>query len=74
MISGHKKIDWAKRFMPLLNLIESEYSQQKPLKDFTVGMSIHLEAKTACLAITLRNLGAKVVITGSNPLSTQDDV
>lgn len=74
MISGHKKIDWAKRFMPLLNLIESEYSQQKPLKDFTVGMSIHLEAKTACLAITLGNLGAKVVITGSNPLSTQDDV
>jgi adenosylhomocysteinase len=74
VISGHKKIDWAKRFMPLLNLIESEYSQQKPLKDFTVGMSIHLEAKTACLAITLRNLGAKVVITGSNPLSTQDDV
>lgn len=60
--------------MPLLNLIESEYSQQKPLKDFTVGMSIHLEAKTACLAITLGNLGAKVVITGSNPLSTQDDV
>jgi len=74
VISGHKKIDWAKRFMPLLNLIESEYSQQKPLKDFTVGMSIHLEAKTACLAITLGNLGAKVVITGSNPLSTQDDV
>ncbi len=60
--------------MPLLNEIQEKYKPSQPLKGFRVGMSIHLEAKTAYLAITLKELGAEVYITGSNPLSTQDDV
>ncbi len=60
--------------MPLLNSIEAEYASRKPLSGFRVGMSIHLEAKTAYLALLIKELGAEVFITGSNPLSTQDDV
>jgi len=69
--SGHQKIEWVSKHMKLLNTIQkSEYS----LEGLKVAMSIHLEAKTAYLAVTLKRLGADVVITGSNPLSTQDDV
>ncbi len=71
---GRKKIDWVSRFMPILNRIDAEYSPKQPLKNLRIGMSIHLEAKTAYLAIILRRLGAEVIVTGSNPLSTQDDV
>ncbi|MEJ5230107.1 MAG: adenosylhomocysteinase [Pseudothermotoga sp.] len=74
MNSGQRKIDWAGRYMPLLNSIENEYMLKKPLVGLKVGMSIHLEAKTAYLALLLNKLGAEVFITGSNPLSTQDDV
>lgn len=71
---GQRKIDWVSRYMPLLNSIEAEYASRKPLSGFRVGMSIHLEAKTAYLALLIKELGAEVFITGSNPLSTQDDV
>lgn len=71
---GQKKIDWVSRFMPLLNSIENEYATRTPLNGIKVGMSIHLEAKTAYLALLIKKLGAEVFITGSNPLSTQDDV
>ncbi len=74
MKTGHIKIDWVYKFMPLLRSIEEKYKHEKPLKGLRVGMSIHLEAKTARLALLLRELGAEVVVTGSNPLSTQDDV
>lgn len=71
---GLKKINWAKRFMPILNQIKKEYADKKPLKDKNIALSIHLEAKTANLALLLKELGANVYVTGSNPLSTQDDV
>jgi adenosylhomocysteinase len=74
MDSGRKKMEWAWRFMKVLNEIKKEYVNKKPLKGFKIGMSIHLEAKTANLAIVLKELGADVYITGSNPLTTQDDV
>lgn len=68
------KIEWVYKFMPILKSIEEEYGPRKPLKGLRIGMSIHLEAKTARLALLLRDLGAEVIVTGSNPLSTQDDV
>jgi len=68
------KIEWVYRFMPILRSIEEEYGPKKPLKGLRIGMSIHLEAKTARFALLLRDLGAEVIVTGSNPLSTQDDV
>lgn len=72
--SGEKKIYWAKNHMPLLSSLEEEYSVKKPFLDKTIGICIHLEAKTACLALALQKGGANVVCCGSNPLSTQDDV
>ena len=72
--SGHDKIAWVKNFMPVLNQIEAEYSKTKPFAGKRIVMTIHLEAKTAYLALVLKNAGAEVAITGSNPLSTQDDI
>jgi len=71
---GLKKINWAKRFMPILNQIRKEYGARKPLTGLNIAISVHLEAKTANLALLLKDLGANVYVTGSNPLSTQDDV
>jgi len=72
--TGRMKIEWVSRYMKLLNLLREKFSKEKPLAGLRIGISIHLEAKTAYLALTLSSLGAKVAITGSNPLSTQDDV
>jgi len=71
---GHDKINWVKEFMPVLNVLNAELSQTKPLSGKNIVVTMHLEAKTAYLAIVLKNAGANVAITGSNPLSTQDDV
>lgn len=72
--SGHDKIRWVENFMPVLNTINEEFSKTKPFSGKRIAMSIHLEAKTAYLAKVLKNAGAEVIVTGSNPLSTQDDV
>ena len=72
--SGRNKIDWVRSYMPVLGMINREFSASKPFSGVKVAMSIHLEAKTAYLAETLRDGGAEVHITGCNPLSTQDDV
>ncbi|MBP1764641.1 MAG: ahcY [Firmicutes bacterium] len=71
---GLDKINWVRQHMPVLNVLNSELSQTKPLQGKKLVISMHLEAKTAYLAIVLKNAGADVVVTGSNPLSTQDDV
>jgi len=71
---GKKKIDWVARYMPVLNQIKKEFEAEKPFAGKKITMSIHLEAKTAYLATVLKAGGADVVVTGSNPLSTQDDV
>ena len=71
---GKKKIAWAMAHMPLLAQLRHEFAEERPLAGHRVGMSIHLEAKTACLALLLRTAGAELAVTGSNPLSTQDDV
>ena len=72
--SGKTKIDWVRANMPLLNSIEKEFSEKKPFKGIKIALSIHLEAKTAYLCKVLAAGGAEMYITGSNPLSTQDDV
>lgn len=71
---GHDKINWVKEFMPVLNVLNDELSQTKPLSGKNIVVTMHLEAKTAYLALVLKNAGANVAVTGSNPLSTQDDV
>lgn len=71
---GHLKIDWASAHMPVLNKIKEQFEQEKPFQGLKVTISLHLEAKTAYLAKVVQAGGAEVTITGSNPLSTQDDV
>jgi len=71
---GKAKIEWATSRMDLLNHLREVFVESRPFAGHRIGMSIHLEAKTACLAILLRDGGARVFVTGSNPLSTQDDV
>ena len=66
--SGRDKIEWVKSYMPVLNLINREVSETKPFAGMKISMSIHLEAKTAYLAMTLAAGGAEVYVTGCNPL------
>ncbi len=72
--AGHKKIEWVKGYMPVLSAIEQDFIKEQPFAGKKIIMSIHLEAKTAYLAKVLKSGGATVSVTGSNPLSTQDDV
>jgi adenosylhomocysteinase len=74
MNTGMAKIEWARQYMPVLGAIARTFRQEKPLEGMVVGMALHVEAKTANLAAALASAGAKVHITGCNPLSTQDDV
>lgn len=60
--------------MPVLSGIRQRFAVEKPFKGLKISTSIHLEAKTAYLAETLREGGAELYVTGCNPLSTQDDV
>lgn len=71
---GMQRIRWVQKFMPLLHTLGAEFTEKKPLQGKTVALSIHLEAKTAYLALTLQKAGAHVIATGSNPLSTQDPI
>ncbi|MCL2695554.1 MAG: adenosylhomocysteinase [Clostridiales bacterium] len=72
--SGELKIEWARRNMPLLHSIEQDFIKTQPFAGLTIVLSIHLEAKTARLCRALQAGGANMVVTGSNPLSTQDDI
>lgn len=73
---GHKKIEWAWQFMPVIRLIRDKELEggSLPLAGHTVAGCLHLEMKTACLLKVLKDLGATVAAAGSNPLSTQDPI
>lgn len=71
---GRLKIDWASAHMPVLNRIREQFEKEQPFRGLKVTICLHLEAKTAYLAKVIQAGGAEVTITGSNPLSTQDDV
>ena len=72
--SGHRKIEWVKANMPLLSTLEKEFEVTKPFEGIKISLSIHMEAKTAYLCKVLAAGGAILSATGSNVLSTQDDV
>ncbi len=72
--SGERKIEWVKRNCDLLRTLEKEFSETKPFAGKKIALSVHLEAKTAYLCLVLKAGGADMYVTGSNPLSTQDDV
>ena len=71
---GELKIEWVRRHMPLLAGLEEEFRKTKPFAGKKIALSVHLEAKTAHLCEILAEGGAEMYITGSNPLSTQDDI
>lgn len=72
--SGRQKIEWVKNNMPILNSLEAQLSKEKPFEGVKISLSVHLEAKTAYLCEVLAAGGADMSVTGSNVLSTQDDV
>ena len=72
--SGELKIEWVRHHMPLLEGLEKDFRKTLPFKGLRIALSVHLEAKTAHLCEVLAAGGAEMYITGSNPLSTQDDV
>ena len=74
MSSGKLKIEWAAQYMPVLAAIRKQFEKERPFAGMTIGMALHVEAKTANLVSALTAGGAEVHITGCNPLSTQDDV
>lgn len=72
--SGHDKIEWVKNFMPVMAAVDENFSKTKPFAGKKMVITLHLEAKTAYMAEIFKHAGAEVAITGSNPLSTQDDI
>ena len=72
--SGEMNINWVERNMPVLRGIGEDFKREKPFAGMKVALSVHLEAKTAYLCRVMEMGGAKMYVTGSNPLSTQDDV
>ncbi len=72
--SGARKIDWVRKNCPLLGSLREEFAVSRPFAGVRIALSIHLEAKTAYLCEVLAAGGAEMYVTGSNPLSTQDDV
>jgi len=71
---GRRRIEWAEREMPVLRLIRERFEKEKPLKGVRMSACLHVTTETANLARTLVAGGADLVLTASNPLSTQDDV
>jgi adenosylhomocysteinase len=75
--AGALKIEWVRAHMPVLNAVAADAVDRlgrEPLGGRRIAACLHLEAKTANLVLTLRDLGAEMIVCGSNPLSTQDDV
>lgn len=72
--AGRTKIEWVRSFMPALTEIEKQFEKEQPFRGLKIAVSVHLEAKTANLGLVLQKGGAEVFLTGSNPLTTQDDV
>ena len=72
--SGEMKIKWVERNMPVLRGIGEDFAKTRPFAGLKVALSVHLEAKTAYLCRVMEMGGAEMFVTGSNPLSTQDDV
>jgi len=71
---GALQIEWASKHMPVLNQIKKRFSEEKPLKNVTVGACLHVTKETAVLIDALLAGGAEIALCGSNPLSTQDEI
>ena len=71
---GVRRLEWARAHMPVLTAIGQDLRKDQPLKGLSLGMALHVEAKTGVLALTLAEAGASVRLASCNPLSTDDSV
>ena len=71
---GRRRIEWAEREMPVLRQIKERFAKERPLEGLRVSACLHVTTETANLMLALQAGGADIVLTASNPLSTQDDV
>ncbi len=71
---GRDSIEWAKAHMPVLSEIARRFLKERPLDGLRIAASMHVTKETAVLMLTLRDGGARIFLSPSNPLSTQDDV
>ena len=71
---GRLRIEWAEKEMPVLRMIQERFERERPLEGMRVSACLHVTTETANLMRALQAGGADVVLTASNPLSTQDDV
>ena len=71
---GNKRIEWAAREMPVINIIRERFARERPLAGLRVSACLHVTTETANLMLALRDGGAQLALCASNPLSTQDDV
>lgn len=71
---GRRRIEWAEREMPVLRMIRERFAKERPLKGLRLSACLHVTSETANLMRSLHAGGADLVLTASNPLSTQDDV
>jgi adenosylhomocysteinase len=71
---GERRLKWAGRDMPVLEIIKEEFQKTKPFKGKRISACMHVTAETANLMLTLKAGGADITLVASNPLSTQDDI
>lgn len=71
---GRLQIEWARKHMPVLNLILERFRKEEPFKGIKISACLHVTKETAVLMETLKTGGANITLVASNPLSTQDDV
>ncbi len=71
---GEKRLAWAERDMPVLEIIKNDFKKSKPFKGKRVSACMHVTAETANLMLALQAGGADITLVASNPLSTQDDI
>ena len=72
--AGKRQIEWASREMPVVKIIGDRFSAEKPFSGIRISACLHITSETANLALVLKDGGANIILCGSNPLSTQDDV
>ena len=71
---GRHRIEWAEQEMPVLRGIQQQFTGERPFAGLRISACMHVTTETANLMVSLQAGGADVVLSASNPLSTQDDV
>ena len=71
---GRRRMDWAAREMPVLASLEERFRKERPFEGIRMSCCMHVTTETANLMRAMQAGGADIVLTASNPLSTQDDV